>query len=39
MSEVEVEVMHLGHFLTIGEAGLVDMSILDMCKKFSANSL
>jgi len=32
-SEVDVEVMHLGHFWTIGEAGLVDMSILDMCEK------
>lgn len=39
MSEVEVEVMHLGQFLTIGEAGLVEMSILDMCEKFSANSM
>jgi len=32
-SEVDVEVMHLGHFWTIGEAGLVNVSILDMCEK------
>lgn len=39
MSAVEVEVMHLGLLLTTGEAGLVDMSMLDMCEKFSADSL